>query len=564
MTSPGPTGTTLAAAEWRQRARDLRKRGQPRLAEAAELNAIESSVADPVLQGAALALFDNRLSSAEPVLRQRLKDDPYDVAAIRMLAEIAGRLGRYRDAETLLRRALELAPAFAPARANLATALHRQGQTANALVELDKLDGADGSSAHANLRAAVLSRAGAFDEAIALYEEVLSRAAAHPKIWMSYGHALKTVGRQSDSVEAYRRAAELRPSFGEAWWSLANLKTVRLGDGDVDAMRAALNAPNASADDRFHLHFALAKALDDQGDHPAAFDHYRDANRLRRELLPYRAQDTTAQVERLIATFTPTFFADRVGMGCRSCDPIFVVGLPRAGSTLIEQILSSHSMIEGTAELPDIPNLVAELGRRGAYPEGLAELSGEEARELGERYLEGAAAQRREDKPFFVDKLPNNWLHVGFIRLILPGARIIDARRHPLDCGWSNYRQHFARGQAFSYNLADIGSYYADYVQWMAHVDAVLPGSVHRVFHEALLEDPKAQVLSLLEALDLPFEEDCLLFYENRRPVRTASSEQVRRPLNRDGVGQWRMVADRIGPLVDALGSILTDYPYVA
>lgn len=556
--------TNLQAPEvWRRRARELRKHGNELEAEAAELRAIEASIYDPVLQKAAFALFENQLSKAEPVLRERLKQNPFDVAAIRMLAEVAGKIGRYRDAEMLLRRALELAPAFAPARANLATALHRQGRTADALAELDRLEAqAPGAAAHANLRAAVLSRAGAFDEAIALYEDVLASTPAHPKIWMSYGHALKTVGRQGDSVVAYRRAAELRPAFGEAWWSLANLKTVPLGEADITTLRVALADESASDDDRFHLHFALAKALDDQGEPAAAFDHYAQANCLRRVLLPYSAAETTERVDHQIALFTEEFIAGRAGTGCPAPDPIFIVGLPRAGSTLIEQILASHSLVEGTAELPDIPQIVSDLGRRGGYPEVVSTLTGEDLAALGHRYLDGAATQRREDKPYFIDKLPNNWLHAGLIRLILPNAKIVDARRHPLDCGWSNFRQHFARGQAFSYDLADIGAYYADYARWLAHFDRIAPGAVHRVFHEALLDDPEAEVRALLTALGLPFEENCLRFYENRRAVRTASSEQVRRPLNREGVGQWRAVSDRLSPLREALGSALKDYPY--
>ena len=538
----------------------MRAKGQSVLAEAAELRAIEESVTDPVLQRAALALVDNNIPEAEHLLRQRLKDDPFDVAAIRMLAEVAGRLGRYRDAETLLRRGLELAPAFEPARANLATALHRQGKTVEALTELDRMR--PGPSAHANLRAAVLSRIGAFEEAIALYEAVLARVGDHPKIWMSYGHALKTVGRQDDSVAAYRRAAELRPAFGEAWWSLANLKTVRLEGDDIEAMKTALNAPSTEGEDRFHLHFALAKALTDQGNHQEAFKHYAEGNQLRRERLPYRATETTAQVDRMIAIFAPATLHARVSVGCPSAEPIFIVGLPRSGSTLLEQILSSHSMVEGTAELPDIPQIVAEIGKRGAYPETLLDLPVDQLSALGETYLEGAAAQRREDKPRFIDKLPNNWAHIGLIHLILPNAKIVDARRHPLDCGWSNFRQHFARGQAFSYDLADIGAYYADYVRWMEHVDRVLPGKVHRVFHEALLDEPEAQVRALLDALDLPFEDACMRFHENRRAVRTASSEQVRRPLSREGVGQWRPVADRLDPLIEGLGDALSAYPY--
>jgi len=543
-------------------ARALHALGQPDRAAQAELAAIDASAHDPQLQQAAIGLIENQLHVAEPILRGRLRENPFDVAAIRMLAELAGRLGRNGDAEGLLRRALELAPAFVAARANLATVLHRQNKTAEALTELDRLTREEPDNpGHANLRAAVLGRVGEFGAAIALYEEVLAQAPNQPKIWMSYGHALKTVGRTEDAIAAYRRATALRPAFGEAWWSIANLKTVKLGEDDVAAMGQGLVDPSATQDDRFHLRFALGKAMEDLGRPEAAFDHYAEGNALRRAMLPYEAADTTQAVDAAIARFDAGFFAAHGGQGCPASDPIFILGLPRAGSTLIEQILSSHSQVEGTMELPDIPALVAELSREGAYPQQLDGFGVSRWLHLGEQYLERTRGQRREGKPHFIDKLPNNWLYTGFIHLILPNARIIDARRHPLDCGYSNFRQHFARGQAFAYDLNDIGRYYADYVRLMAHYDAVLPGRVHRVIHERLLADPEAETRALLDALGLPFEEACLRFHENARAVRTASSEQVRRPINRDGEGQWRPVADRLGPLRQGLGAVLETYP---
>jgi len=536
--------------------RALRSIGNDTRAEHHELAAIEAAAVDPVMQQAAIALLDNQLQIAEPILRGRLRENPFDVAAIRMLAELAGRLGRNRDAENLLRRALDLAPAFTTARANLATALHRQNKTVEALAELDRLAGDDpGNAGHANLRAAVLGRKGDFEEAIALYEDILAQSPGHPKVWMSYGHALKTVGRTDDSIAAYRRAAAIRPAFGEAWWSIANLKTARLSTEDAAAMATALGDPQASTEDLFHLQFALGKAYGDLGDPTAAFAHYAEANRLRRDVLPYDAAETTRAVDAAIALFTADFLAERAGAGDPAADPIFIVGLPRSGSTLIEQILSSHSLVEGTMELPDLPALAS--GAR----DNLAALDPERLQRLGAAYLERTRIQRREAKPYFVDKLPNNWLHAGFIHLILPNARIVDARRHPLDCGYSNFRQHFARGQAFSYDLGDIGRYYAGYVRLMAHFDEVLPGRIHRVVHERLLDEPEAEVRSLLAALDLPFEAGCLNFHENRRAVRTASSEQVRRPINRDGADQWRPVAHLLGPLSDALGPALGSYP---
>lgn len=514
---------------------------------------------DPRLLEAALALHDNRLSEAEPLLRAHLKANPFDVAAIRMLAELAGRIGRLADAETLLRRAVELAPNFLKARSNLATVLYRQTKTAEALSELDALLAIDpGNAGNANLKAAAMGRIGEYEEAAALYGQVLERHPDQPKVWMSYGHVLKTVGRQAESVEAYRRAITLMPHLGEVWWSLANLKTYGFSDEDIAAMEAALSYAKLSDDDRFHLHFALGKALEDRKEAASSFAHYDEGNRLRRLMLGYDASDATQQINRTIERFTPALFAARAGQGCPAADPIFVLGMPRAGSTLIEQILSSHSLVEGTMELPDITMLVGRLAKRKG---GLDAVDAAELRALGEEYIERTRIQRKTDKPFFIDKMPNNWAHIGLIHLILPNARIVDARRHPLGCCFSNFKQHFARGQSFSYGLDDMGRYYADYVRFLAHIDTVLPGRVHRVIYEQMVEDSDAEIRALLAALDLPFQEACLRFYENDRAVRTASSEQVRRPIYREGTEQWQMFEPWLGPLKEALGLVLTNYP---
>ena len=530
-------------------------------------NALQSAPAGyhPRLIKAALALRQNALHEAEPLLKQHLREDPFDVYAIRMLAELAGRIGRMRDAENLLRRALELAPGFTAARSNLALLLHRANRPEEALGELEQVRSEDPDDpGHATLHAAVAGRIGAFDEAIALYETSLARPNAPAPIWLSYGHTLKTVGRSDDGVAAYRQALALRPSFGEAWWSIANLKNVKLDEHDRAAMLAALEQGGISDEDRFHLHFALGKSLDDARQGEAAFDHYLEANRLRRACLPYDAAETTRAVDRIIARCDGAFFAARAGQGCAASDPVFILGMPRAGSTLIEQILSCHSQVEGTMELPDIPAMVGKLGRHPAgWVEALGELDAEGLRALGESYLQTTRIQRREGKPLFIDKLPNNWLFTGLIHLILPNARIIDARRHPLDCGYSNFRQHYARGQAFAYDLADIGHYYADYVRLMDHFDKVLPGRVTRVIHEELLDDPEGEIRRLIERLSLPFEEQCLDFANSGRAVRTASSEQVRKPINRSGEGQWRPVEARLGPLIGALGLVLDSYPAV-
>ncbi|HEX8625688.1 MAG TPA: sulfotransferase [Allosphingosinicella sp.] len=517
---------------------------------------------------AGLALVEGRLAAAEALLRSHLKQKPTDIAAIRMMAELAGRLGRYADSETLLRRALELAPGFTAARANLATILYRQNRPLEAIALLDALlDDHPENASHQNLKAAALGRIGGFEEAMHIYRQVLERQPGQARIWMSYGHVLKTVGRLEEGIAAYRRAIALIPSLGEAWWSLANLKTVRLGADDIEKMSSALSAPGLSREDLFHLHFALGKAHDDAGQPESAFHHYAEGNRLRRALISYDAEETSRAVDRSIALFTPALLADRAGWGCPAPDPIFILGMPRSGSTLIEQILASHPQVEGTMELPDIPVLVRRLGGRtrrsdeSAYPEALAALGPEALRALGEEYLELARIHRRTGRPFFIDKMPNNWAHVGLIHLILPDARIVDARRHPLDCGFSNFRQHYARGQGFSYSLADMGRYYSDYVRLMAHFDRVLPGRVHRVVHERLVDAPEAEIRALLDALGLAFDPACLRFHENKRAVRTASSEQVRRPINREGMGQWRAYERWLGPLKEALGPVLESYP---
>jgi tetratricopeptide (TPR) repeat protein len=521
-----------------------------------------SALRNPVMLAAALALFDNRLHDAEPLLRTRLKENPFDVAAIRMMAEVAGRIGRYKDAETLLRRAIVLSPGFLAARSNLATVLYRQHRVKDALAELDLLlDYEPDDIGNANLKAAALGQVGNYEEAIKLYEHVLRRASKHPKIWMSYGHALKTVGRQGDSITAYRKAIGFAPQLGEVWWSLANLKTVKFDDADIVAMETALDTANLGDEDRFHLHFALGKAYEDRRNAELAFEHYATGNRLRKTKIDYDAADTTAHVNATIALFTPEFLAARTNGGCPAADPIFILGMPRAGSTLIEQILSSHSKVEGTMELPDMPALAKRLGGIDQWPQKLATQPPASLRRMGESFLETTRIQRKTDAPYFIDKLPNNWLNVGLILLTLPNAKIIDARRHPLGCCFSNFKQHFARGQGFSYSLEDMGHYYADYVRMMAHFDAVAPGKIVRVFYEDMVSDSGSEIRKLLDALGLPFEDACLRFYDNDRAVRTASSEQVRQPIFQSGTEQWQMFEPWLAPLKATLGDALTAYP---
>jgi predicted Zn-dependent protease len=553
---------------WRLLADQLDAQGDAAGADQARARFIETANKDPRLMDAAAALVRNDLPRAEERLRVHLKGHPTDVAALRMLAEVVGRMHDYAEAGRLLARCLELAPSFDAARHNYALVLNRQARADQALPEVERLLAKEPRNpGYRNLHAAILANLGDYLGSIRVYEGVLREFPQQPKTWLSYGHALKTAGRQSESIAAYRRAIALEATLGEAWWSLANLKTFRFSQSEVGALRSALARTDLADEDRLHFEFALAKALEDDGSYQESFEHYAGGNAIRRRLHPYSADEHSGFVQRSLALFTPEFFAARAGAGVEAADPIFVVGLPRSGSTLIEQILASHSQIEGTMELPDIPQIARDIAaRQGAEPEAaflsaLASLTPAELRAYGERYLERTRLLRRTGKPFFVDKMPNNCLYVGLIQLILPNARIIDARRHPLGCCFSCFKQHFARGQSFTYDLQDLGRYYRDYVALMANFDAVLPGRVYRVFYETMIADTDAQVRSLLAHCGLPFEDGCLRFYENERAVRTASSEQVRQPIFQDALEQWRHYEPWLDPLKAALGPVLAAYP---
>jgi tetratricopeptide (TPR) repeat protein len=555
---------------WRKLADCLDLLGDETGSDAARAHFLRAANNDPTLAHAAACLVANDLPQAEAALRAHLAVHDTDVAALRMLAEVAGRLRRYGDAQRILERCLELAPGFDAARHNYAIVLQRQAKSVAALPEIERLLGREpGNLNYRTLQAAILASLGDFIRSIAVLESVLRVNARQPRIWMTYGHALKTAGRTTDSVTAYRRAIALEPTLGEAYWSLANLKTFHFAPDDIEAMRMRLARLDLSASDRLHFEFALGKALEDERQYEAAFGHYREGNAQRLALRPYRAVETTTFVRRAKAMYTPEFFARHLNSGCSATDPIFILGMPRAGSTLIEQILASHSQVEGTMELPDIPTIARELAVRsgraqgGLYPEVLTEYSPATLRSLGERFLSSTRAQRRTSAPVFIDKMPNNWLHLGLIHLILPNARIIDARRHPMACCFSNFKQHFARGQSFSYSLEDLGAYYRDYVDLMTHFDRVLPGRVHRVFYERLVEDTETQVRRLLDYCGLEFEPACLRFHENERAVRTASSEQVRQPIYREALDHWRHFEPWLGPLEAALGPVLTGYPDV-
>jgi tetratricopeptide (TPR) repeat protein len=554
---------------WLALADQLRLRGDGESADRAYARYIKAATRDPRLQSAAAALCDNRIPEAEALLRAHLARHPNDVAALRMLAEVAARLLRYSDAQRLLERCLELAPSFDAARHNYATVLNRQGRSAEALEHCACLLAKEPHNPnYLSLQAATSANLGDYADSIAAYESVLQNYPQQPKLWMSYGHALRTTGKVPESIAAYRRALSLEPTLGEAWWSLANLKTFRFSHEDVLAMRQALARGDLSHDERIPFEFALGKALEDAASYQESFDHYAAGNALRRSRHGYDAEEMSRFVWRSKQQLTREFFAERAGAGALAKDPIFIVGLPRAGSTLIEQILGSHPLVEGIMELPQLPNIARKLAgpkqeEEGTFLKRLASLTPDELRALGEGYLAETRVMRRTEAPLFIDKMPNNFMYVGLIQLILPNAVIIDARRHPLGCCFSCFKQHFARGQWFSYGLEDLGRYYRDYVELMAHFDEVLPGRVTRVFYESVVADTETEVRRLLEACRLPFDPKCLRFHENDRAVRTPSSEQVRKPIYRDGVDQWRHYEPWLGPLERALGEVLTEYPRV-
>ena len=412
-------------------------------------------------------------------------------------------------------------------------------------------------------KADLLGKVGDHEREIAMLRALMADHPTVTGLWVSMANAQKTLGQTDQAVATLRQAIAKQPGYGKPWWLLSDLKSFRFDDADVATMEALLNT--ASAEDRIPLHFALAKAHEDRGDAGRAFDQYANGNRLRAATLDPHGTVLTPKIDRSIATFTADFLAARNGQGAPSIAPIFIVGLQRSGSTLIEQILASHRLVEGTSELPLIPHLNREIAHDPDLPPGdlftrIESLSPNQLRALGAAYTARSATFRRTDRPYFIDKLPGNWTNLGLIRLILPNAKIIDARRHPLATGFSNFKQNYGAGAAFSYDLATIGRYYRDYLRMMTHFEQVDPGAVHRVVNERLIDDFEPQVRALLDYIGVEFDSACLDFHNNRRAVATPSAEQVRRPINRDGVDQWRAVEPMLAPLKQALGPALAGW----
>lgn len=578
-------GRALAAQKLNREATDTLARAvqlEPRLAEGwRELAALYAQAGDTAACDRAYAryralvrpeqelseaeglLYNGRVAAAESLLRRRLGRTPEDVMGLRLLARSAAAREDFGEAERLLRECLRLAPGDSEARLALVRVYSEQQRPEAMLPLLERLLVLEPKSLnYRTLQSIAFNLLGRSAQSIAVLTAVLEDFPQDERVWMFYGHALRAAGRSSEAIAAYRRSVELAPHFAESWFSLANLKTFRFSDAELATMEAQLLRPQARDEERVMFEFALAKAREDQGAFAEAFAHYARGNALRRASLAFDVGDTQRFVERNVQLFTAEFLAARSHAGAPAPDPIFIVGLPRSGSTLLEQILASHSQVEGTRELPYVLSIAREFGALESpggprpYPQSLARLPAAQLRALGERYLEEVAAHRLLGRPYFIDKMPSNWMHLGLIHLMLPKARIIDARRAALGCCVANFKQHFQQGMWFSYSLEDLGHFYRAYTDLMAHFDALLPGRVHRVHYEELVRDLEGEVRRLLDYCGLPFEEQCLRFHETRRVVQTVSSEQVRRPIYQEGLEQWRNFEPWLAPLRTALGDL--------
>ncbi|MGO9038457.1 MAG: tetratricopeptide repeat-containing sulfotransferase family protein [Steroidobacteraceae bacterium] len=556
------TLNTCLPASWNALEKLYRMTGRTADAEGAAGQVSRLAELPPEVVTAFSMYADGEVSDAEDIIRRYLLTHGDHVEAMRLLAKIGLDLDVVDDAELLLESALAIAPDHRLARHEYAIVLVKRHKHLEARREMEKLLQLDPRNrAYRTTYATVCTGLSDFDRALPLYREVLAETPNDPELHLSIAHALKTLGRTEEAIASYRAAATARPRFGEAYWSLANLKTYRFTDAEIARMRSDEAAGDTALADRYHLCFALGKALEDRAEYAESFAYYARGNALKKTEIRYRPEPMERNAGLQASICTREFFAARVRWGCPDPSPIFVVGLPRSGSTLIEQILASHSRVEGTMELAEIPRLVQELQGREKidstprYPGILAELTKDEFKRLGEGYLESSRVYRK-GKEFFIDKMPNNFRHLGLIHLMLPNARIIDARRDALACCFSNFKQLFASGQQFTYSIEDIARYYRMYVQLMAHWEQALPGRILRVQHEDVVADLESNVRRILQFCELDFEPACVEFYKTARTVHSASSEQVRRPINREGVDQWRHYEPWLGPLKEALGSL--------
>ena len=522
---------------------------------------------DPPDLADAYAAFDqNRLEAAEFMARRRLQEGTNEVAVFTLLAAIALRRGDDLAEEVSLNQALQRAPCDGTAREQLVRLMIRQGRTVEALPLIERLLAAEpGNSDFLMLKVGALQIAERHDEGLAVLTQSISDHPDNADFWLLAGNQQRYIGHPREAIDCYQRAIELRPGFGMAYWALSNLETFRPSSAHLENMQRQLKLLPRASSDITGLEFAVGRALEDRAEFAAAFEHYVRGNALARASFNYDAKATTAFVRRFKATYTSGFFSARGDWGRAAEDPIFIVGLPRSGSTLLEQILASHSCVEGTRELAYIPTMARELAgapqSAATYPENLASLGKSDVETLAARYLASAQRHRRLGKPRFVDKMHGNFVSIGLLHLMFPRAAIIDARRHPMASGFACYKQLFNPGMNFAYDLGELGLYYRDYVDLMEHVDDALPGRVYRVNYERLVTDTENEVRRILAYCQMPFEPECLRFYENQRVAQTISSEQVRRPIYSEGLDQWRNFEPWLGPLRAALGDLVDSYP---
>ena len=492
----------------------------------------------PVL-GATDLMYEGQLHKADQVCRQFLQEQPHHPDAMMLLAEIGVQLKAYSDAEFLLESCVTLYPDNDKAAMAYQTLLAKLGKFPQAvkIAEQRLAKAPDSFSVKVGLAHALVG-VGDLQRATDIYQRLLNDSSDRPAIWVALGHALKAKGDTKEAVTAYETAIEHAGDFGDAYWSLANTKTYKFTPALLAQMATQVSKSSISLEDKIHICFALGRGYEDRGDAELSFHYYQLGNSLKKRTLQFDIRRTESALQAQKSAFAKKDF--NKASGCQATDPIFIVGLPRAGSTLLEQILASHSKVDGTMELHDVLGIASSLSQHATpYPMNVTSLNDEILLQLGEKYLSQTQAYRQQ-APFFIDKMPNNFIHIGLIKKILPNAKIIDARRNPMDCCFSGYKQLFGEGQEFSYSLSDIGRYYNAYKDLMEHWHKVLPGEILTVHHEDVLDDLEGEVKRILAFCGLEFEEACLAFHKTKRVIKTPSSEQVRQPLYKTGLGQWR------------------------
>ena len=508
-------------------------------------------------------LNEGRLGLAERQCRAFLKKNPTHTYAMSLLSEIANRLGYFDDAEFLLEKAVEFKPNDGDLRMQYAAILRKKQKFAKTMEQVNILcDQYPDNPIYQAQKASEIMQNGDHLQAIKMFDDILHKNPYNFSTHTSKGHAQKTLGKTDKAIKSYQSAYQIKPDHGEAYFSLANLKTYSFNTDELNSMRNQVERVDLSLRDKSYFHFALAQACESIGEYDEAFLHLEKGNKIKNDQSKYSIERMDAELQAQIDVCDEDFFKDLGSGGHATKDPIFILGLPRAGSTLVEQILASHSLIDGTLELPNILSIAQSLrgddiyGKLGNYPKSMKSLSLEQRESFGKSFIEDTRMHRK-DAPMFTDKMPNNFRHIGLIHLIMPNAKIIDARRYPLDCCFSMFKQLFAQGQEFSYGLAEAGSYYRSYIKLMDHWDKVLPSKILRVNNEDVIEDLEGQVKRMLDFLELPFEEECISFHETDRSVRTASSEQVRQPINKKGMGRWKPYAKNLRPLLESIGEEL-------